>query len=82
MKPRLTWLLRVRSCGREKAGSSRTGKPGTARAVGIPGVDVLARRVDDLGLRSPSMSPIAGVRSTSRGGSTALYDGAPGWTFG
>ena len=31
---------------------------------------------------SPSMSPIAGVRSTSRGGASEPNTGAPGWTFG
>ena len=52
MKPRLMWLLRVRSCGRdERPGRCRTGKPGTTAAVGLPGVHVLARRVDDLGLQ-------------------------------
>ena len=28
-KPRLTWFSRVRSCGREKSGFRRTGKPAT-----------------------------------------------------
>ena len=81
MKPRLMWFSRVRSAGADLAGSSRTGKPGTTLPSPFQAYTCSPAESTISGSRSPSMSPIAGVRRTSRGGGTWAYEGAPGCTF-
>ena len=66
-KPRFTWLSFEMSAGFEKFGSRRTGKPFSGLPSACQAYTCSPAESTMSGSMSPSTSPIAGVRRTSRG---------------